>query len=253
MDSRFGFRSDDFFGTRMFGGEPSHRDLFNNDACGYYPSRPSPPCPRHAAIRTSHWSQGLHGRLQLQVSVPGALPKQSSASLSEDGLSLVVRASRPVSGRWRDCPSSGAFLSADGRFETLKASIPVPSMDDMSKATFRTADEGHEIIVPLRVDSAAIPFPSESLLSDRPGKFAPSTEAQPRLRRRTSQPGASVEVGFAMEGMTNALSAPGKLSIPEEPTVSDGVAIIDEEPEWPEKLPDASSGWTDNRGEFQDF
>lgn len=228
---RIGGFDDDFgFGGSSFGRQ--------DDA--YHPrAYHRPACPQYKPMQISEWqlvrSASGDGH-KIQIILPQVRAQDRRTQLSSDGRYLEILGLRPVPvrGRFRapECLPQDAQVSRDGQHEILEASVPLPHGADVGRATVRQyGTQGVEVLVPGRPTRAQVEQPTVS----RPSTLvtARSAEHAKRLRRPA----------------VPTLPARPKVVLPS----SDGVAVVDEDFPYPEKKSDASSGWMDNRGEFQSY
>lgn len=203
----------------VFAGLDGHR--YGGHRQDYYRQ----PCPQYRPMQVSDWQPVTRGSVSghtLQAVLPGVRASDRRTQLSADGRNLEFFGFRQVPARGRACLPRGSHLSDDGRYEILEASVALPEGSDVSRASVRQAREGVEVVVPRR------PFRAPQV----PEQSRP--EVMPRSRTIQVVP-----------------SPPPRPKVVLPP--SDGVEVIEEDFPEPEKMPDACSGWRDNRGEFHAY
>lgn len=165
----------------------------------------------------------------------------------------------PARGRMRapECLPRGAKLSRDGRFEILEASVPVPP-GDVSLATVQQTRHGLDITVPLRHLRLNRVTPKTGDQKDQKDQSVDQGVDQSghgahgvHRGQRPDQNDAAMPrpKHWAESRATSEVPNESKVSLPP----SDGIEIVEEEYEYPEKDADASEGWVDIRGEFQSY
>eukprot|EP00438_Fugacium_kawagutii_P005931 Skav229281 [mRNA] locus=scaffold952:380371:386639:- [translate_table: standard] len=152
-------------------------------------------------------------------------------------------------------------MTEDGRFEILEASVRVPP-GDMSRATVRQLRHGLEITVPRKVHHVPHHVPH-----GMPHQQASPVDFQAEFERKSSSPSSPSSPSFfqekgevhSKETMDEPPTVTESTESTTEPTVSpkaskeskvslppsDGIQVLEEEYEFPEKDPDASEGWID--------
>jgi hypothetical protein len=194
----------------------------------------------------SKWEKMPSGDFLLRGALPGVRSNARRVQLDQSGTTLHIQAARPVPARGRRCLPSSAKISPDGRFEVYEASVALPPATDGARGTVQQTSNGFEVLVP-RSPSAKHRSPivadleqgtqmkpiQESILGDEQLR-------SPSLRRDVTQDFAKTRVN----------PSPKPETVPEIP---EGVEVVDVEPEEPLKNTDASEGWYDNRGDFQQY
>lgn len=206
-----------------------------------------PPCPKYRPMELGEWQEAVTpsgGAYQMHAELPWVQPSDRRAQISPDGLSIDILGLRqvPARGRMRapECLPRGAKLSRDGRFEILEASVPVPP-GDVSLATVRQTRHGLDITVPLRQHLHPANTPKTG---DQKGQKDQSVDQSVHGFHGVHRGQQPDQDDVAMRQ-----PKPRKVSLPP----SDGIEIVEEEYEYPEKDADASEGWVDIRGEFQSY
>mmetsp|Transcript_5162 Transcript_5162/g.8713 ORF Transcript_5162/g.8713 Transcript_5162/m.8713 type:complete len:276 (+) Transcript_5162:62-889(+) len=219
-----------------------------------------PPCPKYRPMELGEWQEVVTppgGAYQMHAELPWVRPSDRRAQISPDGLSIDILGLRqvPARGRMRapECLPRGAKLSRDGMFEILEASVPVPP-GDVSLATVRQTRHGLDIIVPLRQHLR----PANTPKTDQKGQKDQSVDqgVDQSVRghgfhrgQRPDQGDVATQPKPRKASATSEVPKESKVSLPP----SDGIEIVEEEYEYPEKDADASEGWVDIRGEFQSY
>lgn len=236
--SHFGFprhRFGGFHDELGFGGSSLSRQ---DDAHHPYAYQ-RPVCPQYKPMQISEWQlvRSANGdRHKIQVVLPQVRAQDRRTQLSSDGRYLEILGLRPVPARGRfrapECLPQDAQVSRDGQYEILEASVPLPHGADVGRATVRQyGTQGVEVLVPSRPVRAQ---------TEQPAATKPFTRA------------TAISAEHA-----NRLRRPAVPTLPARPKVvlpsSHGVVVVDEDFPYPEKESDASSGWMDNRGEFQSY
>mmetsp|Transcript_17556 Transcript_17556/g.33021 ORF Transcript_17556/g.33021 Transcript_17556/m.33021 type:complete len:241 (+) Transcript_17556:68-790(+) len=185
-----------------------------------------PPCPKYRPIELGEWKEVITphgGAYELQVALPGVRPQDREVELTADGRGVHIVGARqvPSRGHFRalECLPRDARLSRDGRFEILEALMRLPRGADATRATVQHGRQGLEILVPRAPPAEP---PRQSYPPRQTGPLHP-----PSVPEKPEQ----------------------KVEVPSPRT--DGIEIEDQEYQYPEKDPDASEGWMNNRNEFQ--
>lgn len=182
-------------------------------------------CPQYEAMQLQpSWQIGADGSRRLHVALPGVDPRNRHARLSDDGSLLQVSAARELPARGRACIPRTARVSADGRYELFKDVVPLPGGYDSRRMQIQHAHSGLEFILP------------------------PQNLWSPPTRLATDSRGSSSAASVGQPPMVDP-----SLSQPSLPYPSDGIEVVDEEYQWPEKSPDAVEGFYDNRGDFHEY
>jgi len=114
-----------------------------------------------------------------------------------------------------ECLPRFAKLSDNGRYEILEASIALPQDADVTRATVQqNGQDGIQVAVPMRHVK-----PKLQVKADRPAASVPKLQRRPQIQLPSSE----------------------------------GLEVVEEDFEYPEKRADACDGWLDNRGEFQSY
>eukprot|EP00435_Cladocopium_sp_Y103_P032564 s2287_g8.t1 len=213
-----------------------------------------PPCPKYRPMELGEWQEVVTpsgGAYQMHAELPWVRPSDRRAQISPDGLSIDILGLRqvPARGRMRapECLPRGARLSRDGRFEILEASVQVPP-GDVSLATVRQTRQGLDITVPalrqpsLRPDTLKTPKTGDEDQKDQRVDQGVDQNVH-GVGQRQDQSDAAMPRPKPESRATSEVSLPP----------SDGIEIVEEEYEYPEKDADASEGWIDVRGEFQSY
>lgn len=186
-------------------------------------------------MQISEWQLSGDG-YKIHAILPQVRAQDRRTQISSDGRYLEILGLRPVPshGRFRapECLPQDAKVSRDGQYEILEASVPLPHGADTGRATVRQyGAQGVEVLFPGRPTR----IQAEQPAATRPSVLgiAKSAEHAKRLMRPA----------------VPKLPARPKVVLPS----SDGVAVVDEDFPYAEKRADASSGWMDNRGEFQSY
>jgi len=155
-------------------------------------------------------------------------------------------------------------VSANGRYEILEAVVPVPVTGNVREANIRQMRGGMRISMPQesqyqstaqqvesssgRIDGSGA---GDSQMSVGGGHVKTQATASNVQTRRPPTPSSTLsDVGHIpppRAHMQQALRP--RLILPP----STDIEVEDAEFPWPEKHPDASEGWVDNRGEFQAY
>jgi len=240
---------DDFDGFGFNGNRGRYGNHYGYDDDEYYNdyNEHSPwrrPCPQYKPLELSRWRETQDRQIELQISLPDVHPRNMEASLATDESVIHVKGIRGLPAGGRRCLPDDAQVSANGRYEILKADVPVPAICDARRATVRKTKRGLILSVPRRAQKRS------------------EDTRRPSTSQKFSRPAATT----ADVRSSGAESTSLKASMPSSHTVlprqtrarpvlppSTGITVEDEEIAWPEKDADAASGWMDNRGEFQSY
>ncbi|CAK9059023.1 unnamed protein product [Durusdinium trenchii] len=219
--SQFAFPGQRFGASSAF--DPfGHSGIYDHHNIYAFEEPHLPPCPTYRPIELSEWVK-VPGGYKMYASLPGVRPSDQRAQLSSDGQTIDILGFRQVPKRghaWaHECLPRNAKLSRDSRFEILEASARVP-FGDISRATMRQTGYGLDITVPQWPMRERKSFRAQDIPQPKPHL---KLEAKPT-------------------------------AVPEVPLPpSDGIEVIEEEYDYPEKDADAAEGWIDMRGEFQSY
>jgi len=194
-------------------------------------------CPPYEDIQTSRWRQLEDGSAFMQISLPGVHASNRRFFVADDGQGLEVKAARALpSSRGRACLPRGAEVSADGRHEILRRTLPVPEGFEAEEVKLQSKGSS---IVEIRVP---------------PKQRLPQGAAPEKPRHQVATPAG---VGSASAGRHHrrAPTVPqSPVPLPSKPAnlpPADGIEVLDDDyPEEPIKDADACEGYYDNRGEF---
>jgi hypothetical protein len=185
----------------------------------------------------------------LNVALPGVREDHSNAWLSKDSKTVHVEAVRALPMGRRECLPVGSRVSGDGRYETLESVIRVPSMGDASGPSLRHVQGGLQIVMPQR--------PQPAVSYSQPGKTSRSVDSGDHVAYGRGARPPSHPVTGQNEFISRHAQFPSRPIEPIHPQVhlpsSAGIVVEDAEYPWPEKHHHASTGWFDNRGEFQTY
>merc|ERR1712048_444541 len=185
----------------------------------------------------------MGGRLATTIRLPGVHHDNRRVWLGDDGSALQVRAARSLSAQGgRRCLPRSAKLSADGGAEILDLEIPLPvTAVDATRAVVRNVQGGVEVLVPL--------LPKSEQASRRSSATRVNPTATPGTVPPVQVDSVTTQRRFKATEQTPVIRPKPTWTLPS----SEGVEVVEED--WPaeDKLPDAASGWLDNRGDFHEY
>jgi len=243
---------DDFYGhgrghrTPAFNGY-GFGDGYDDDYDNYFQQRA--PCPRYQSMHLSDWQVAANQQLVLDISLPNVRHQDMRASLSSDGSTIHMKAWRHLPARGRACLPAGASVSHDGRYEVLEADIPVPGMVDGERASMRELRGGMRISVPHRPRPQEMSAPRRGWPQATATRDEGSSSGRSRTHANAHREAAATAAlpGSRTQGPSEYARARVTVALPP----STGIQVEDDVFPWPQKNPDASEGWLDNRGDFQ--
>lgn len=241
--------------NHRYGRYPARHRSYYDDYHDEYYERFHDPCPRYEPMQISDWNVGRNQHLVLQVSLPDVHYRDTETWLSKDGSLIHTEGYRSLPLQGRGCLPAGAKVSRDGRYEILSAAIPVPGKGDVQKASVRQMRDGNGLIISMPQRTQRQPAPVQSERKAFGTENDNVNSRQRDMSNGASQKSYTTSATAPLEDHTAALQESvhtqkrSHVVLPP----STGIQVEDIDFPWPEKSPDACSGWVDNRGEFQSY
>jgi hypothetical protein len=223
------------FHSGLHGYDNGYSDRYYDD---YFGQLNRAPCPHYSPIRHSQWQLKADRELSVKVSMPDVETHDMEARLAEDGSTITVIGTRPLPSRRRACLPAEVQIAPNGRYEVLETTVPVPRSGDAQSARVRRLNEAMIISMP-RIPQPAESKPTRNSFANGRAHDTPSLSLPKSIRYDQAK----------LHEPTSPKAVSARASLPP----STGIHVEDAEFPWPLKSEDASTGWFDNRGDFQSY